>query len=83
MQRGGSVIHGVAAPVIAHGAALGQRLWHPPPSAAAFRPCGTAACTEQLHGIDGLAHIAAAGRGDRAGHLRPPTIRRPAASATS
>ena len=71
MEGGGSVIHGVAAPVIPHGAALGQGL------GVLLRQqqatvLGDRRLAEKFHGVDGLAHIAAAALGHQVRHTGLP-----------
>ena len=71
MKGGSGVIHGVAAPVVPHGAALGQRL------GVRFRQqqrsvLGNCRLAEQLHGVDGLPHIAAAALSHQRRDLRLP-----------
>ena len=65
-QGGGQVIHGVAATVIAHGAALGHLL-HVGEGEAQLPVPGLCRLAEELHGVDGLPDIAAAGGGDGGG----------------
>ena len=73
-QGGGQVIHCVAAPVIAHGAALGHLL-HIGKGQSQRPVPGLCRLTEELHRVDGLAHIAAAGGGNGAGHPLLPAER--------
>ena len=71
-QGGGQVIHGVAAPVIAHGAALGHLL-HVGEGEAQLPIPGHCRLAEKLHSVDGLPDVAAAGRGNGGGDPLLPT----------
>ena len=71
MEGGGGIIHGVAAPVIPHGAALGQRLGIRLRQQQAT-VLGDRRLAEQLHGVDGLPHIAAAALSHQRRYLRLP-----------
>ena len=71
MQGGQQIVVLVPLPVVAHGAALGRLLGvlGGDAQAAVHRPGGL---VQQLHGVDGLAHVAAAPGGNEARHLRLP-----------
>ena len=71
VESGGGIIHGIAAPVIPHGAALGQRLGIRlrQQQRSVF---GDRRLAEQLHGVDGLPHIAAAALSHQRRDLRLP-----------
>ena len=66
-EGGGHVVHGVAPPVVAHGAALTDllRVGEGHAQGALLAPGGL---VEELHRVHGLAHVPAAGVGDVPGH---------------
>ena len=70
-QGGGGVVHGVAASVVPHGAALGHLL-HVVQGQHQLPISGHGCPAQKFHRIDGLADVAAAGGGDLPGHILLP-----------